>query len=418
MQSKNKFDFLNLIRVIAFLAIFMLHSGTFAPFDWGSFHMRYLWVIYTPAWAGVWIFIILSGYGIGHGFYQNKYELSPRGLIQYATKRLAKILPLYYGYLLVVLVFFAPERLFPNLENIGNLLKLIFFQYNESFGSREFGAVWYLSTIIKLYFIAPFVYYFIKRYLTSRTMVIFGIIALSSISLIVRLLWYKHLLPNDIGLWSELVYKPFYMNLDLFFVGFLLNAFKSDLKIVDASKVLKFIGASSLVTLLLINSYLYYYADCFDIKIYMFIYQYVFPSVYLIIIGYNILVFDVFRTFVYEKRSLQALKKNLLRIFDYFPKIMMPAYLIHSAILRQIQFVVDRDYTPYILHIQNVMNNILYRVGIQIERLDIIKHIFSSLLSMLITISLATLIAASMKSFNGKKTADWIYSNIKIKRIE
>ena len=65
--EKNKVDMLNVLRFIAFMIIFLLHAKAFIPVNWNE-NCSVAWVLYTPAWAGTWIFFMLSGYGVGAGY--------------------------------------------------------------------------------------------------------------------------------------------------------------------------------------------------------------------------------------------------------------------------------------------------------------------------------------------------------------
>lgn len=133
---------LNFLRFLAFTMIFLLHAKIFVPVNWND-NLRCAWLLYTPAWAGTWIFFILSGYGIGCGFYSGKYELSVKGIFQYYTRRLFAILPLYYFYIFTIAIFIKPEILLPTKEHINYMFKLLLFNYHAEFYNIEFGLAWY-----------------------------------------------------------------------------------------------------------------------------------------------------------------------------------------------------------------------------------------------------------------------------------
>lgn len=70
--------------MIAFFLVFLLHAKIFIPVTWYE-NVNIAWIFYTPACAGVWIFFILSGYGIGCGFISGKYEMTKKGILNITT---------------------------------------------------------------------------------------------------------------------------------------------------------------------------------------------------------------------------------------------------------------------------------------------------------------------------------------------
>ena len=60
---------INFLKGIAVLCVFVLHFSLASP-QYKPFFM------YTPAWVGVWIFFILSGYLIGKSFWQERYKVT------------------------------------------------------------------------------------------------------------------------------------------------------------------------------------------------------------------------------------------------------------------------------------------------------------------------------------------------------
>ena len=96
-------DVTNLLHVLATMFVFVLHGRGFIE---GISESRFWDIVTTlPAWAGVWIFLFLSGYTIGLGLFKGRYpilteegKLSPRGLGRFYLGRLLKLAPLYYAY--------------------------------------------------------------------------------------------------------------------------------------------------------------------------------------------------------------------------------------------------------------------------------------------------------------------------------
>lgn len=335
LKERNKVDMLNILRFAAFMCIFLLHSKIFLLMYWNE-ALPLPWLTYTPAWAGVWIFFILSGYGIGFGFSQNKYELSKKGIIRYYVRRVAKILPVYWFYILVVAVFITPEILQPTFRHISYLLSLLLFHYQEEFYSLEFGLAWYLTTLMRLYLVAPFIFMVLKRYVNSRAKTYGAIGVITAAGLVFRCLMYYHIITAN-GDWSTEVYRPFYFNLDFFCVGMLLNNLREPKTDTLPRKAFKLGVVFGFVLLVAFNAYIYYYGIFAHIGKYITIYRYVLPSVYIVMTSAYIVLFDCQKDYRRVGISAAAVKKNPLRIFDFFPKIQMAMYLFHATVLLCLQ---------------------------------------------------------------------------------
>lgn len=335
LEEKNKADMLNLLRFVAFMCIFLLHTKLFLLMSWNE-ALPLPWLTYTPAWGGVWIFFILSGYGIGFGFSQNKYELSKKGIVKFYVRRAAKILPVYWFYILVVAVFITPEILQPTLRHVSYLLSLLLFHYQEEFYSLEFGLSWYLTTLMRLYLVAPFIFMVLKRYVNSRAKTYGAIGVITAAGLAFRCLMYYHIITTS-GDWSVEVYRPFYFNLDFFCVGMLLNNLREPKTDTLPRKGLKLGVVFGFALLVAFNAYLYYYGTYAHIGKYITIYRYVLPSVYIVMTSAYIVLFDCRKDYQRVALSANAVKKNPLRIFDCFPKIQLEMYLFHATVLLCLQ---------------------------------------------------------------------------------
>ena len=88
----NVFDPINLLRVMATLMVFFLHACLFNGKDFISgqmfFDYPFSFVFKTPAWAGCWIFFIISGYLAGLGYRNKRYELTVQDSIKYYKKKI------------------------------------------------------------------------------------------------------------------------------------------------------------------------------------------------------------------------------------------------------------------------------------------------------------------------------------------
>lgn len=330
---KNKADKLNILRFCAFMMVFLLHAKGFIPVEWNE-NCKMAWMLYTPAWAGTWIFFVLSGYGTGAGFYLGKYEHSMYGVGKYYCKRLAAVIPIYWFWIVTVAVFVKPEILQPSAEHMKYLLKLFFFDYQEEFYPLEFGVGWYMTTLMRLYLIAPAGYFLFRRFVKSQEQTCFMLLLIVCLGFVSRCLMGYHMEVTGEGVWTAAIYKPFYFNLDFFFTGMLLNSLKNDWGGVPArrNKKKKVLSVLGLCTLILVNSYIYYNND-YKTTNYMELYYYVFPSIYLILTACYIDGFEIHRGYTQTELTVGEFKKNPMRIFDFFPNIQFPAYLFHNSIL-------------------------------------------------------------------------------------
>lgn len=386
MIKKNKVDMVNIYRIIAFLCVFLLHSKIFIPVAWNE-GVSAPWILYTPAWAGVWMFIFISGYGIGSGFTSDRYEMKINGIYKYFVSRLQSIVPLYWFYILVIALFICPTILLPRRENLGKLLSLLFFNYQEEFNSIEYGLAWYLTTMMRLYFIAPIFYWFVKRWLKGKKQVVILMLVLIIVGLFARLAMGYHISITGES-WSIRIYKPFYYNLDIFGVGFLLSYLKKDSERTVGKRSIKLIAMVLLLMLILYNSYLYYHGSYSGNQLYMNIYCYLLPTVYILVCALYVYCFDVKRGYVQTELSLTEVKKNPLRIADYFRKIQMPIYLFHSTILLCLQNgYIDEKYTMYATYLGANSQNInfykgclftIYALGLSLLWSIIVAKLFSS----------------------------------------
>ena len=314
----RKTNSLDYIRIIAALLVFMLHTSLFSNNITDGAIIPILqnyFFLYTPAWAGVWIFIIISGYLIANGFLVNRYCLNKKGILEFYLSRLIKIgVPtLFFLFLCCVLVY-------PNFiqNNKGVLVRLLTFTYNGIPGVDGIGAVWYVSTIMQLYLISPLIIYLIEK---IRQKIHYN--------LLIWLLWVSLILIGLVARitmfyfkadWYSSVYTFSLSNIDLFVSGILVNYLPKPQKSVVKSTIVWIL----FLLLILLNCYIYSRGDSKSI----FIYQYLLPSVYAIIV--NLLIF-------YSDNYIKSKKVSLIdRVTLWFSNITFQFYLWHSLILSTI----------------------------------------------------------------------------------
>ena len=127
-NSYNSIDILNFLRVVATMFVFFLHGKSNVS-GLNESSNPFIFMTSLPAWAGVWIFIILSGYLMGKGFIQHRYHFihtqrSPLiELLNFYYKRFLKLAPLYYFYCLLFELFTGEKFFWNNPKILRNRLR-------------------------------------------------------------------------------------------------------------------------------------------------------------------------------------------------------------------------------------------------------------------------------------------------------
>lgn len=343
----NKVDKLNILRFLAFMMIFLLHATAYMPDGWDQ--MPHSWLIYTPAWAGTWIFFVLAGYGVGASLCSGKFDplisrelpIHKSGLVRFYIRRLTVIIPMYWLWILIVACFVQSDILRPGPTHIKMLLRLFLLNYHEEFSQDTFGVAWYITTLMSLYLIAPLIYYLMRRFVKTRKRLLTAIAVIIVFFLGLRLAMLQYYRINMPDLWSVQVYKPFLFNIDLFSCGMLINL---DGKLPDndrkpmgeATGYIGIISACSIVGLSLIAGYHYYLADRVlrATTVFMDIYRYILPSVYLILCLIYVYCFDICnKNYTQTALTTGQVVRNPLRLFDCFRLIQYPMYLFHPVVM-------------------------------------------------------------------------------------
>lgn len=315
-NTSNKADIFYLLRGFAMLLIFGIHSiiviRQYVPVS-GSMSPIYL---YTPAWAGCWILFALSGYLLGKGFYKGKYSTDLNGIIKFYQRRIFSIVPMYFFALLIIFLFINPSFFINN--NVSNLFT---FTYNGSNpGNEATGAFWFISTIMQLYLVTPFVYKYIlpqtsKRNITPLCVIVCGGLLLRLAESYFNIDWYKWTYTSLLG------------NFDFFFAGLLLNQYTMDQQDSRLKKYLRPASVVALLFLVICNTFLYHKYDVY------WAYQYIYPTLYLIITLGILYAFDYNGKPVSAPLSMQNILNNPLRLLEGFGIISYGFYLFHSNIL-------------------------------------------------------------------------------------
>jgi len=311
VEPKNNIDIFYFLRAIAILCIFGMHSVIST-----GYRYIYSWFFYTPAWGGVWTLFVLSGYLIGKGFYKNKYGKDIQGILNFYLNRIIRIIPLYLFFIFIVFLFISPQSFIQ--YNYKIIVPLLTLTYNAD-PDCAVGATWFISTIMQLYFLAPLAYKFIFEKIKKHNFIIILSIVLAGLGwrLIANFFKLDHL---------KIVYMPFYSNLDLFFAGFALNSITQKSFDSNIKKYLRPISIIAFFALIITNTY------CVSIWK-MWIYRYIFPSLYLVINLLIIYSFDSVDKVKNKPLDFKNILKNPLRLIEAFGIISFPFYLFHSDVL-------------------------------------------------------------------------------------
>ncbi len=330
-----------ILRTCAALMVFFLHTWIVTDRLAGINHTwDRLFFLKTPAWGGVWIFFVISGYLAGRGFLLGKYHLSIKSILYFYLDKLIKV-----GIPALFFVFIVCVTVYPDFipSNPGVLAALLTFTYNGNPGIDGIGATWFVSTVMQLYLLTPVLYCLLKKLntrlsgQTAHTAILIGIIAAGC--------FYRILLYKSQMSWYSWIYTPSIANLDLFLAGFQMNYLSCQNKKEGTShttgNLLLILLLLSLVTF---NSYLYFFGENGSgNQDFLSVYQYIMPSVYAAFIG-------IFLYFFTEKEWSDT--ENLFeRLLNWFNGISFQFYLWHSLILARIYPNIKLS-TPIAFHLK------------------------------------------------------------------
>lgn len=311
---------LNIIRVIACLTVFMLHSTIFEPQIYELMSNPNLFFLYPSAWAGVWIFFVIGGFLAGYSFSSGKYTYSMNGVLTYYRKRLEKtIVPTVCFILFCYLMVYTVDI----NEFLTVIIKFITFRYKGIPGSDGISATWYVSTLLFFYIISPAVcYLFEKIRCINENLPLYLLPILIILGAIFRFFAYKYQLD-----WNSVVYTPWYFNIDLF-LGGIIVAYCPKCNIREVySKLFRYVTFIVLIMVVLINAFfqrkMVFEADSNSAVLCL----YGFQSIYLIIISLFI--------FSHQCEDEQYSKHFPLieKIIKRASSITFEFYLFHSLVL-------------------------------------------------------------------------------------
>lgn len=343
MQSANRGKSANILRTIATLFVFLLHGRSYVP-KINELPHALSWITNFPAWAGVWIFLFMSGYGVGCGFFQNRYPLTDENgkkkaklFIKFYIGRFIKIAPLYYLYCLIFEIF-SNNAFYYNNPKI--LLKMLTFTFNGNDGVSGLGHLWYVSIAMQLYLFMPFIYLIIDKLKDKRTILIVVYCLIIIYGVIIRCI-----LINKGYDWYSDVYTNCLVNLDLIALGMLVAEVKSCYKIPSTVAIKKIVWLM-LIALVMYNCYIYYIGT----SDYLNLYRCILPSAYAVLCGLIMLLSG------HEKKRY----KNSWWIYfvDVLAKYSYVFYLLHISVFHYLENTLLKN--SWFLGINAVMQYVIF----------------------------------------------------------
>lgn len=204
MNQKEKIYSLQTLRALAFLGIFFVHSDFFI--GWSAF--------------GVSIFFVLSGYLLTDRNMDKKLERTIRGNLKYSLSKIRKLYPLHIITMVSVIpISFIEIYMYKNniesylllgVEIILNIFLIQTWIPYRAVNVSLNGVAWYLSAMLFLYFMFPYIATWIKKkkswYLIISCILIFGVQIFSCI-------------PFIYGRWNSQIYEWYMYCFPVFRLG-------------------------------------------------------------------------------------------------------------------------------------------------------------------------------------------------------
>lgn len=127
----NYADSFNFIRSLSVLCVFLLHVSIYTS-QLGFVYDKYTWPLKTPAWSAVWILFIISGFFIGKGFFNGKYEYSISGILKFYIRRLLKVGVPTWIFIFITGTIVEPEFFYQNPNVISKILTFTYYNIPAS----------------------------------------------------------------------------------------------------------------------------------------------------------------------------------------------------------------------------------------------------------------------------------------------
>jgi len=328
-EQQSGVDWLLLIRCLAAVTVFIMHSGIVLGRDYTYGGSPWAWVIYSPAWLGMVMFFALSGYLMGKGFYRGKYSPDRAGVVRFLRNRWWRIAPLILAVGFLVVVLQVPDWL-----NRGDLaLSLTTFSFNGVVSPASLSAAWSLSTEWQFYLLVPVLFVgvaWVIRRGGPRSIPLLVVGSVVVVSCVRASQWLAG------GAWNPFIYTPVYCNLDIFLVGFLSNWVFGR----TSASVRAVLGRCW--PLLLVGLFLAYSWIAFPVMAkgesgFRFIFQIILPGAAALLMC-PILIGAEAANEAWRTRPMETTRARLLPwLLNWAGALTYPIYLVHSPVLVSVQ---------------------------------------------------------------------------------
>ncbi len=329
MKKKSRKMELDVIRIVACLMVFMLHTliCTKQLVDFSKEGMK-VWWTYTPAWGGVWIFFFLSAWFSAGVFWKEDYKYTLSNVLRFYGTKIIKIgIPSYFFTFLLIITHYTTYW-----TNTDIMIRLFTFRFNGIGGVDGIGALWYISTLMQLFLLTPFLMMAIHklfRRVKSRIVwkCLIGIIVLLGLGN--RLLLLKYNIT-----WYEWIYTFSLSNLDIYICGLLCHVLCSQKK-KESAGWLKWMASAGMIAVIGSNTWIYYAGDYGNADC-MMLYQYVYPSFYILALTFFTSVFHSNAPDRLEEGTERRGKRMIRTVITRLSGYTFWFYLWHSFVLPQI----------------------------------------------------------------------------------
>lgn len=207
-----------ILRGLASLIIVWVH--VLPPTDWLIVSGVNLYAYVTPSgMVALYVFYLLSGYGIGYGFFSGKYTLQTKSLVSFFINRILRIAPAYYVSLLLCIFVFYPRT------SISSADVIRFFTFTANFHHFNLpyqNLLAVISTEMQFYVVSPLLFVILYKMLRKiHPAVIALVILLTGIA--ARYFLSSMGLESSQGAFMENVYVMVWGTLDFFLFGMFLS---------------------------------------------------------------------------------------------------------------------------------------------------------------------------------------------------
>lgn len=286
MKLKKTFEYRNVWMGLAILWIVWFHSGIVLP-------STILTFIKSIGYGGVDIFLFASGIGCYYSLGNNS------DTIEFLKRRFVRIIPIYWCFLIVWVVYKVIFRDMPLVAILGN----VFCIQNLTGRGNEFN--WYMSVMVLTYLLAPLFYRIINR-LSSWKQYITVLILLIALS---------------VPFWQNNIAIIVMTRIPIFFLGMVIAKLAKQECVITKKGWVVTASTALCGVVVLIWCFKKYEAYLWSYGLYWYPFLLIVPGACLIV------------SFFLEQLQKNLLGRAIVRFFGFFGKFSFEIYLIHVFVL-------------------------------------------------------------------------------------